>query len=109
MILFDQPVQVPGLAQFDGHAAVGDPTAHGRGVGAVLVDRDLLQQVVRSMGLSMKAARRDHVAPGCEQEVHRLAEPIHGSNCVGIDSGMRFAMREGGKTVGAGIVTEVLG
>ena len=28
---------------------------------------------------------------------------------VAIESGMRFAMREGGKTVGAGIVTEVLG
>ena len=28
---------------------------------------------------------------------------------VAIETGMRFAMREGGKTVGAGIVTEVLG
>jgi elongation factor Tu len=28
---------------------------------------------------------------------------------VAIENGMRFAMREGGKTVGAGIVTEVLG
>jgi elongation factor Tu len=27
---------------------------------------------------------------------------------VAIENGMRFAMREGGKTVGAGIVTEVL-
>ena len=28
---------------------------------------------------------------------------------VDIESGMRFAMREGGKTVGAGVVTDVLG
>jgi len=31
------------------------------------------------------------------------------NKAVAIENGMRFAMREGGKTVGAGIVTEVLG
>ncbi|MDF1663478.1 MAG: hypothetical protein P1V97_17035, partial [Planctomycetota bacterium] len=27
---------------------------------------------------------------------------------VGVEKGMRFAMREGGKTIGAGIVTSVI-
>jgi elongation factor Tu len=44
------------------------------------------------------------VEPGAQAQVRfDLNKP------VAIENGMRFAMREGGKTVGAGIVTEVLG
>ena len=44
------------------------------------------------------------VDPGAQAQIgFELNKP------VAIESGMRFAMREGGKTVGAGIVTEVLG
>ena len=43
------------------------------------------------------------VSPGDQAEISfDLRKP------VGIESGMRFAIREGGKTVGAGVVTEVL-
>jgi elongation factor Tu len=43
------------------------------------------------------------VAPGDQAEIgFELGKP------VGIETGMRFAIREGGKTVGAGLVTEVL-
>jgi elongation factor Tu len=43
------------------------------------------------------------VEPGAQAQIgFELNKP------VAIESGMRFAMREGGKTVGAGIVTEVL-
>lgn len=42
------------------------------------------------------------VLPGAQAEIgFRLTKP------VGIEKGVRFALREGGKTVGAGIVTEV--
>lgn len=44
------------------------------------------------------------VEPGAQAQIgFELNKP------VAIENGMRFAMREGGKTVGAGIVTEVLG
>ncbi|MFL6680352.1 MAG: elongation factor Tu [Burkholderiaceae bacterium] len=44
------------------------------------------------------------VEPGSQAQISfALSKP------VAIENGMRFAMREGGKTVGAGIVTEVLG
>ena len=44
------------------------------------------------------------VDPGAQAQISfELNKP------VAIENGMRFAMREGGKTVGAGIVTEVLG
>ena len=44
------------------------------------------------------------VEPGAQAQISfELNKP------VAIENGMRFAMREGGKTVGAGIVTEVLG
>jgi translation elongation factor EF-Tu-like GTPase len=44
------------------------------------------------------------VEPGAQVEVSfELARP------VGIEPGVRFAIREGGKTVGAGVVTEVAG
>lgn len=44
------------------------------------------------------------VEPGAQAQIRfDLNKP------VAIENGMRFAMREGGKTVGAGIVTEVLG
>jgi elongation factor Tu len=44
------------------------------------------------------------VDPGAQAQIgFALNKP------VAIETGMRFAMREGGKTVGAGIVTEVLG
>lgn len=43
------------------------------------------------------------VSPGDQTEISfDLGKP------VGIEKGMRFAIREGGKTVGAGLVTEVL-
>jgi elongation factor Tu len=43
------------------------------------------------------------VSPGDQAEINfSLRKP------VGIEKGMRFAIREGGKTVGAGLVTEVL-
>jgi elongation factor Tu len=42
------------------------------------------------------------VAPGDQAEIgFELKKP------VGIEKGVRFAIREGGKTVGAGLVTEV--
>jgi len=47
VILFDQIVQVPGLAQLDGHAAIGDRTAHRRRVGAALVDGHLIRNAVQ--------------------------------------------------------------
>jgi len=44
------------------------------------------------------------VEPGAQAQIRfELNKP------VAIEAGMRFAMREGGRTVGAGIVTEVLG
>ena len=44
------------------------------------------------------------VEPGAQAQIgFELHKP------VAIENGMRFAMREGGKTVGAGVVTEVLG
>jgi elongation factor Tu len=44
------------------------------------------------------------VEPGAQAQIRfELSKP------VAIEAGMRFAMREGGKTIGAGIVTEVLG
>ena len=44
------------------------------------------------------------VEPGAQAQISfALVKP------VAIENGMRFAMREGGKTVGAGVVTEVLG
>jgi elongation factor Tu len=44
------------------------------------------------------------IEPGAQAQIRfELNKP------VAIENGMRFAMREGGKTVGAGIVTEVLG
>jgi elongation factor Tu len=44
------------------------------------------------------------VEPGAQAQVSfELNKP------VAIETGMRFAMREGGKTIGAGVVTEVLG
>jgi len=47
---------------------------------------------------------RGVVDPGAQAQIgFELNKP------VAIENGMRFAMREGGKTVGAGIVTEVLG
>ncbi|MCE9523734.1 MAG: elongation factor Tu, partial [Alphaproteobacteria bacterium] len=43
------------------------------------------------------------VAPGDQAEISfELGKP------VGIEKGVRFAIREGGKTVGAGLVTEVV-
>lgn len=43
------------------------------------------------------------MTPGDQTEISfDLGKP------VGIEQGMRFAIREGGKTVGAGLVTEVL-
>jgi elongation factor Tu len=43
------------------------------------------------------------VAPGDQAEVgFELKKP------VGMEKGVRFALREGGKTVGAGVVTEVV-
>jgi len=46
----------------------------------------------------------DMVAPGAQAEIgFSLNRP------VGIEPGVRFAIREGGKTVGAGLVTEVTG
>ena len=43
------------------------------------------------------------VQPGEQADIDfELSKP------VGIEKGVRFAMREGGKTVGAGVVTEVL-
>ena len=43
------------------------------------------------------------MSPGDQAEISfDLGKP------VGIEQGMRFAIREGGKTVGAGLVTEVL-
>ena len=48
--------------------------------------------------------RQGVVEPGAQVQISfELNKP------VAIENGMRFAMREGGKTVGAGIVTEVLG
>ena len=44
------------------------------------------------------------IAPGDQAEIgFELAKP------VGIEPGVRFAMREGGRTVGAGIVTGIDG
>jgi elongation factor Tu len=44
------------------------------------------------------------IEPGAQAQISfELNKP------VAIEQGMRFAMREGGKTVGAGVVTEVLG
>ena len=43
------------------------------------------------------------VSPGDSTEISfDLGKP------VGIEQGMRFAIREGGKTVGAGLVTDVI-
>jgi elongation factor Tu len=43
------------------------------------------------------------VSPGDQAEAcFHLRKP------VGIEKGMRFAIREGGRTVGAGLVTDVL-
>ena len=46
---------------------------------------------------------REFVAPGenAEMEVE-LIQPI------AMDQGLRFAIREGGRTVGSGVVTEVI-
>jgi|GEM_PF-3720869 len=46
MILLDEVVQILGLAQLDGHAAVADQAVHGRSVGAALIDRYRLGNVV---------------------------------------------------------------
>ncbi len=52
----------------------------------------------------IRLAEGDVVAPGDRAEIgFDLKKP------VGIEKGMRFAIREGGKTVGAGLVTEVIG
>ena len=52
--------------------------------------------------LSVEGA--DLVRPGDQADIRfDLAKP------VGIEAGVRFAIREGGKTVGAGVVTEVAG
>jgi elongation factor Tu len=43
------------------------------------------------------------VSPGDRAEISfDLGKP------VGIEQGMRFAIREGGKTVGAGVVTKIV-
>ena len=44
------------------------------------------------------------VAPGAQADV-----TIALQKSVGLEPGVRFAMREGGRTVGAGVVSEVLG
>ena len=51
----------------------------------------------------MDVGEGGQVKPGDHTRISfRLLKP------VGIEKGMRFAMREGGKTIGAGIVTEIL-
>jgi hypothetical protein len=75
-ILLDK-VQVLRLARLDGHAAVGHQAVDGRGVRAALVDRDLLGHIVQFDRTLEEAPGRCGVALGREQEIHRLAEPIH--------------------------------
>lgn len=45
----------------------------------------------------------DFVQPGDQADIQFALQ-----KSVGLEQGMRFAMREGGKTVGAGIITEVM-
>jgi elongation factor Tu len=50
----------------------------------------------------IRVAEGTFIAPGDQAEVtFELGKPF------GIENGIRFAIREGGKTVGAGLVTEV--
>jgi hypothetical protein len=51
----------------------------GCGVGAALVDRDLLWHVVPIDGALEESAHRGHVAVRPQQEVHRLAESVDGA------------------------------
>jgi len=44
--------------------------------------------------------------PGLVNPGHQAEISFDLSKAVGIEKGMRFAIREGGKTIGAGVVTE---
>lgn len=77
MSLLDEVVQIPGLAQLDGRAAVGHQAMHGRSVGTALVDRYLLWHVVPIDGTFEESARRGHIAVSRQPEFHRLAESVN--------------------------------
>lgn len=67
------------LAQFNGHATVGDQSSHGCGVGAALVNRDLLGDVMQINGSLEESAGRRYIAPSGEQEVHGVPELVDGA------------------------------
>ena len=78
MILLDDVVQILGLPKLNGRAAVSDQAAHGRRIGAALVDRDACRHVVQVDRALKETPHRSHVAMGRQQEVHRLAKLVDG-------------------------------
>jgi hypothetical protein len=79
VILLDDVVQVFVLTHQDIDASVSPYAFNGRRVGATLVDRDLLWDVVQVDGALQKASGRSHIPLGSEKEVHRLALTINGA------------------------------
>jgi hypothetical protein len=79
VIRLDEVVQVFVLTHQDIDASVSLYAFSGRRVGATLVDRDLLWDVVQVDDALQKASGRSHIPLASEKEVHRLALTINGA------------------------------
>jgi elongation factor Tu len=61
------------------------------------------QLFVGSIDVTARVETADELAPGAHAEVELALD-----RAVALEPGVRFAMREGGKTIGAGVVTTVM-
>jgi hypothetical protein len=76
VVLLDDVVEVLALTQFDGRAGVGIDALDGSGVGAALVNGDLLGHTVQIDGSLQKLPGRSAVSLGTQQKVDRVAVTI---------------------------------
>src|SRR5450830_442924 len=79
MVLLNDVVEVLHLADNDRNSAAGIDLINGRLVGAALVHRDLLRNIIGLHGLVKEAHGRCLVALGRQQEVDRFSLFVHGA------------------------------
>jgi hypothetical protein len=72
--MFNEVIQVFRLVQRDVQAGICSQTAHGRSIGAALVEGDRLGHIVQSDRSLEESSDGSTVAFGREQEVHGVAE-----------------------------------
>jgi hypothetical protein len=73
VILFNDIVEILDLADLDICVMVGIVTDNRRRIGAALVDRDRLRNIMMTNGFSQEAQRRFTIPSGRQQEVDRGA------------------------------------